>query len=574
MKQFRLHESLTTATAEEILAGSIDQRRLARNAVRLGVDTEEDRDLISISIPQKIVKYFNQSTPKASKGPRFVLDDSVGALSPQEGPGVKAGFPEATREFWTGKDANGNAVPADQQEPKQMWEVIACPVVDVPTFLLNPERCVVGDGVAANLFDSIGDLSDSALSGIFDQTLLPILFDIIFPKEANSFRKKLETLTSPFCDIIQTIQDISNTLSSIPSSISSISDLANNILKKVTPPPSSSRKLSQVELLVGTDDEELVSCSGHKTLCVNIAVDDLDCSECGVENLEEECKSCQNVCYQPIPEMSGHCIAASDVRILELDQASFQSVQSLQTRLLARHIDHVADSRVIEAFHAALGTDGHGSTSIAQVIIASSTNIQKTIADDILTAKNTVLGEIRESEGRVTDTVQNQCAGEDVPASSKSSLDVVKKLLRGSGILDDAKEEAAQEGMKGEDLDLVLDSLFDSLDEFSDPSEILKEKLKEDESAAKLIAKLQESVLQEISSNEDEYLVKVLTGIVKGAVDPETKSLDLNKLIGAPATGRRNLQTSLATQCKNIFVDFETILKSKMTVWSPLVPCY
>lgn len=117
-------------TEEELEEGVHKSRRLARNAARLGIDTEQHRELIGWrSFPEKIVQSFDDETPSPSTGPRLKLDQTMDPLPFQDGPGVVVGLPKATREFWTGKDAEGKEVDPDKQQPEFMWEVMACPVV-------------------------------------------------------------------------------------------------------------------------------------------------------------------------------------------------------------------------------------------------------------------------------------------------------------------------------------------------------------------------------------------------------------------------------------------------------------
>ena len=105
-------------TKRDLEDGVENSHRLARNAIRLGVDDETHRRLVPVNPPDELVKRFNESTmPLPSKQARLQKDETMGALSFGDGPGAFPSFPNATQAFWDGTGA-----------PTQMWEVVACPV--------------------------------------------------------------------------------------------------------------------------------------------------------------------------------------------------------------------------------------------------------------------------------------------------------------------------------------------------------------------------------------------------------------------------------------------------------------
>jgi hypothetical protein len=120
--QFNLHEHLMKPTKRDLEEGVENSRRLARNAVRLGVDDENHRRLVAASPPAGLVNMFgprNQAYP--SKLPRLQKDETWkgtnGQLPFGDGPGKFPGLPEGTTDFWY-----------DRGNPQKMWEVVACPV--------------------------------------------------------------------------------------------------------------------------------------------------------------------------------------------------------------------------------------------------------------------------------------------------------------------------------------------------------------------------------------------------------------------------------------------------------------
>jgi hypothetical protein len=129
VKRFNLHEHLMGPTKRDLEGGVENSRRLAKNAIRLGVDTETHRALVGDNsfaressgsdapVPPDLVAQFSETTPLPSAGPRVEVDNRVDALPFGDGPGVFPAFPNGTNAFWE-----------DGGAPTQMWEVVACPV--------------------------------------------------------------------------------------------------------------------------------------------------------------------------------------------------------------------------------------------------------------------------------------------------------------------------------------------------------------------------------------------------------------------------------------------------------------
>ena len=115
VKQFNLRDHLTKPTAAELKLGTESSRRLAHNHVRLGIDEEHHRKLVPENPPSGIVKMFTEQTYQnlPSTGPRLKIDTFMDdALPFGDGPGVRPGLPQGTRDFWLGDGP-----------PTQMWEV-------------------------------------------------------------------------------------------------------------------------------------------------------------------------------------------------------------------------------------------------------------------------------------------------------------------------------------------------------------------------------------------------------------------------------------------------------------------
>jgi hypothetical protein len=118
VKRFNLHEHLMSPTKKDLQVGVENSRRLARNAIRLGVGTDAHRALVAGGNDfEFLVTQFDLDTPLPSTGPRVVVDTVLDPLPFGDGPGVFPGLPTGTKEYW---EDGGN--------PSKMWEVVACPV--------------------------------------------------------------------------------------------------------------------------------------------------------------------------------------------------------------------------------------------------------------------------------------------------------------------------------------------------------------------------------------------------------------------------------------------------------------
>lgn len=60
-----------------------------------------------------------------------------------------------------------------------MWEVVACPVADVDSFLSNPLRCVFG-GDDGSVMDFFSSLDGSQIATVMVNAILPIAGEAIW----------------------------------------------------------------------------------------------------------------------------------------------------------------------------------------------------------------------------------------------------------------------------------------------------------------------------------------------------------------------------------------------------------
>jgi hypothetical protein len=117
VNQFNLHEHLMKPTKRDLEGGVENSRRLARNAIRLGLDDETHRRLVPDYPPSNLVNMFVQTVELPSKLPRLQKDVTMDELPFGDGPGKFPGLPQGTNQFWDGTGP-----------PTRMWEVVACPV--------------------------------------------------------------------------------------------------------------------------------------------------------------------------------------------------------------------------------------------------------------------------------------------------------------------------------------------------------------------------------------------------------------------------------------------------------------
>lgn len=66
VKRFNLHGHLQAPTSRDLREGADGSRRLARNAMRLGVDEEHHRHLIPANPPGGIIEDFDQVSEASS----------------------------------------------------------------------------------------------------------------------------------------------------------------------------------------------------------------------------------------------------------------------------------------------------------------------------------------------------------------------------------------------------------------------------------------------------------------------------------------------------------------------------
>lgn len=87
-------------------------------------------------------------------------------------------FPEGTPAFWRGEENTGSL---------KAWEVIACPVVDVQAFLLNPLSCAFGisdegftDGLLSDFLVGLKDPFKDAITGVMTDAFIPLSLEAVW----------------------------------------------------------------------------------------------------------------------------------------------------------------------------------------------------------------------------------------------------------------------------------------------------------------------------------------------------------------------------------------------------------
>lgn len=137
VSRFNLGEHLKRPTSRELREGVVVSERFEKNP---HIIRHHDRDLLAASPDPDwatgdtpVIKEYTLSGFQPGKIP-LKTNQTQDAMPFGDGPGVMPAFPQGTTDFWTGE---GDA--------QKMWEVVACPVTDVGTFLTNPMRCVFGE---------------------------------------------------------------------------------------------------------------------------------------------------------------------------------------------------------------------------------------------------------------------------------------------------------------------------------------------------------------------------------------------------------------------------------------------
>eukprot|EP00977_Amphora_coffeiformis_P021729 scaffold9782_cov150-Amphora_coffeaeformis.AAC.8 len=120
--------------------------------------------------PSTTIKRFSASTPPTQFSPRVNIDSTIPSLPVGDGPGVLPGFPQATPEFWLASGA----------QPKQVWESVACPVLDPNAFLEDPLRCFFGEASSGGLEQYFqGAISEQVVGDFTTGIAVPIVVEAL-----------------------------------------------------------------------------------------------------------------------------------------------------------------------------------------------------------------------------------------------------------------------------------------------------------------------------------------------------------------------------------------------------------
>lgn len=174
------------------------------------------------------------------------------------------------------------------------------------------------------------------------QKIIPLFIEMIFPSAADGIFNTLETLFEPVCGLFDLLNvalslvqgDIKPTLDAVKAVVDSIKDIAKSIKNIVNV-----RRLNELD----ADQQEMASsCTGHMDAClVNNSID-LDCpKDCfGKRALElsaSDCASC-HICYQPVSDVNGICVAVSEFASLE-EGGSTDDLLQLHLTMVDRHLE-------------------------------------------------------------------------------------------------------------------------------------------------------------------------------------------------------------------------------------------
>ena len=89
---------------------------------------------------------------------------------------IVSSFPAGTKEFWNG-EAN--------QPTLQMWEIVACPVMDVQAYLLDPFRCTFGipdhdSQSEGSLVEFFKTLNGDAVREAMKKAVVPLAVEFVY----------------------------------------------------------------------------------------------------------------------------------------------------------------------------------------------------------------------------------------------------------------------------------------------------------------------------------------------------------------------------------------------------------
>lgn len=107
------------------------------------------------------------------EGPRVSINGTSDALPFGDGPGYMPSFPKGTNAFW---ERSGG--------PEAIWEIVACPVADVESFLENPLRCIFG-GEDGSLLDLYSTIDGSSIEDAMTDAIVPIAGELCHQHVSN-----------------------------------------------------------------------------------------------------------------------------------------------------------------------------------------------------------------------------------------------------------------------------------------------------------------------------------------------------------------------------------------------------
>jgi len=526
VKQMNFRSHLTTPTAGELKSGAHNSRRLARNHIRLGIDEEHHRKLAPENPPARVVKLFEEQGLQGfpSTGPKLEIDNFTQSLPFGDGPGVKPGLPQGTRDFWLG-----------DKPPTKVWEVVACPVYDIERFLSDPLSCVFGDG-EGTIMDFIRNIDPDKIVSVLKETVVPIAVEFVW---AISPMIILEKALAFLCDVLGIVDSIKDF---VGGAVGDVVDFFNPFsLFDVN-------SLNQLE-----DGDSFAPCDGDDfSICREEA--NIDCDECleDPKKTAEECGECRH-CWKPlgkaVPQMDGICLSSVQLRELTTNPMPIATSQGIYSILLSNYVTKTSDPEAIVDAVSGLISSKKNMT-VEDLVDTLAVNIDEK-TDDIIDhidetcdnpdlAHRQLFDQKASKDGSNKDRI-SEFVVEPGPVKKnikKSHLfeqsdnneeddEKISNFL-GSDAVKDIKRRAAKDlGMASENVDKAFHLFKDAFGSDVSHKDKIKEKMMNDPAIAH---ELEEMFKDEVRKNPEKYQKQVTGRLLKTAINPNTGFLEKERM--------------------------------------------
>jgi hypothetical protein len=307
--------------------------------------------------------------------------------------------------------------------------------------------------------------------------------------------------------------------------------------------------------------------------------------------------------------MDGLCIDTAKLRKLMAEQPTIpiETSQALYATMMARYIEKAAADQVISAVTTALGTDGidpdknvidqvteAGTASqeatiakieeVSGTVTGAITTAKEAIAVDITTAKNAITGDTTAAKDGILAEIAKiptTCPTpgsrrlatpeekiEEILSSSsdpvRSPEDKVRDFLR-SDAAKKTMDEASHMGLESDQVEDVISQLLGLSG--GDEAKAANEKLKASIEDPEVLGYLESLLSAEITNNSGTHAEELAGRILKTAVNPKTRQLDVEKLHGIQ-TSLRSLREDHKTRARKLGLQSscEDALKAVVTV--------